>query len=103
VVDLHVEGAHRPLPVGIELAVYRTVQHALMAVADEPVTITLRYAPDRLELDVDGLRPEGPTAGAALLAARERITALGGSFTTDAPGPGLRAVRARLPVVPAYV
>ena len=65
VVDLEVEGEHRPLAAGVELAAYRIVQHALVAVgggADEPAKVQLRYLPDRLELEVRGLRREGSAA-----------------------------------------
>jgi glucose-6-phosphate-specific signal transduction histidine kinase len=81
------------------------VQHALVAVGsapDQPATVQLRYLPDRLELEVRGLRPDGSAAGAALMAARERVTALGGSFIADTPSPGHRVLRARLPAVPAH-
>ena len=105
VVDLEIEGEHRPLAAGVELAAYRTVQHALVAVGgarDEPATVQLRYLPDHLELEVRGLQPGGSAAGAALMAARERVTALGGSFSADTPAPGRRVLRARLPAVPAH-
>ena len=101
VVDLEIEGEHRPLTAGVELAAYRIVQHGLVAVgsaADQPVTVALRYRPDRLDLEVRGLLPGGSAAGAALMAARERVTALGGSFSADTPAPGRRILRARLPV-----
>jgi signal transduction histidine kinase len=103
VVNLEIEGEHRPLAAGVELAAYRTVQHALVAVGgdrDEPATVALRYLPDSLELEVRGLQPAGSAAGAALMAARERVMAFGGSFTADTPSPGLRILRARLPAVP---
>jgi hypothetical protein len=35
------------------------------------------------------------------MAARERVTSLGGSFTTEVPSPGRRVLRAQLPAVPA--
>jgi signal transduction histidine kinase len=104
VVDLEIEGEHRPLAAGVELAAYRVIQHALVAVGgvrDEPATVQVRYLPDELELEVRGLRPDGSGPRAALLAARERVTALGGSFTAEAPSPGRRVLRARLPAVPA--
>jgi hypothetical protein len=104
VVDLEIEGEHRPLAAGVELAAYRVVQHALVAVGgvrDEPVTVQVRCLPDELELEVRGLRPDGSASEAALLAARERVSALGGSFSAEAPSPGRRALRARLPAVPA--
>jgi signal transduction histidine kinase len=103
-VDFEVTGQRRPLPDNIELAAYRVLQHALMAVAGDdgrPVTIQLRYLGDALELEVRGV----PTAGgeAALMAARERVAAYGGSFSVGISPPGPRVVRARLPLVPAHV
>ena len=105
VIDLEVEGDHRPLTAGVELAAYRTLQHALAAVGGSQVeraTVRLRYRPDRLELEVRGLQPGGPTAAAALMAARERVLVLGGSFSADTPSPGRRVVRAWLPAVPLH-
>jgi signal transduction histidine kinase len=105
VVDLEVEGEHRPLTAGVELAAYRTVQHALVAVGsgpDEHATVQVRYHPDRLELEVRGLTSGGTAAGAALMAARERVLVLGGSFSADTPSPGRRVVRAWLPAVPLH-
>ncbi len=105
VVDLEVEGEHRSLTAGVELAAYRTLQHALAAVGsdqDEHATVHLRYFPDRLELEVRGLQPSGTAAGAALMAARERVLVLGGSFSADTPSPGHRVVRAWLPAVPLH-
>jgi signal transduction histidine kinase len=104
VVDLEIEGAHRPLAAGVELAAYRTVQHALVAVGsgrDQPAKVQLRYLRDRVELEVRGRPVDGSAAGAALMAARERVTSLGGSFSAEVPSPGRRVLRAQLPAVPA--
>jgi signal transduction histidine kinase len=104
VVDLEIEGAHRPLTAGIELTAYRTVQHALVALAtgqDRPATVTLRYLPDRLELEVGGAEARGSAAEAALMAVRERVAAFGGTVDTGTPVPGRRVLYARLPTVPA--
>jgi signal transduction histidine kinase len=103
-VDLQIDGEHRPLGAGIELAAYRTVQHALIAVGsarDDPATVRLHYFPDRLELEVRGVTPDGSAAGAAMMAARERVTAIGGNFAAETPAPGRRVLRARLPAVTA--
>jgi len=103
VVELQIKGEHRRLAAGVELAAYRVVQHALVAVSggrDEPTNVRLRYLDDRLDLEVRGLLPDGSTAAAALLAARERVTSLGGSFTANTPSPGRRVLRAQLPAVP---
>src|SRR5919197_721717 len=100
VVELEIEGERRPLPGGIELAAYRVLQHALVAVRGgdaEPATIQLRYLPGALELEVRGLPTEGRGADAALMAARERVVAHGGSFSSDS-SLGRRVLRAHLPV-----
>ena len=100
-VEFEVEGKRRELGVGAELAAYRTLQHALSAVGDtgeRPATVTLRYAPEALEIEVGGLSGDRGAAEAALLAARERVVAQGGRFRSE-PGetPGRRVMWARLP------
>jgi signal transduction histidine kinase len=102
-VNLEVQGERRPLPGGVELAAYRALQHALVAVAgsgSEPAMVQLRYLPDSLELEVRGLASEGASAEAALVAARERVAAQGGSFSSDAPA-GRRVLCVNLPVAVA--
>ena len=104
-IDLEFEGERRPLGAGVELAAYRTLQHALAVVGgagDRPTRIRVRYLPDRLELEVRGSHAGGGAASAALMAARERVLALGGSFSADTPSDGLQILRARLPAVPAH-
>lgn len=101
-VDFEVEGQRRPLPGGLELAAYRAVQHALVTVRgreDEPATVQLRYCPAALELEVRGFPTDGSTAMAALEAARERVTAHGGTFSSHLDTPAARVLRAHLPVV----
>ena len=105
VVDLEVEGDRRPLTAGIELTAYRTLQHALVTIAgtsDRPATVHLRYLADRLELEVEGQSLSSGGASAALVAARERVLALGGSFSDDSPTPDRRVLRAQLPAVPMH-
>jgi signal transduction histidine kinase len=100
-VDFDVEGERRALPRGLELAVYRAVQHALVAVRGderEPATVQLRYLPTELDLEVRGFPIEGGGAAAALAAARERVTAYGGSFDSLSDELARRVLRARLPV-----
>jgi signal transduction histidine kinase len=104
-VDLEVDGDRRPLPSSVELAAYRVLQHALVAVRGgdgEPARIQLRYTPGALELEVDGFATQAVGADVALLAARERVAAHGGSFTTDSPTTGRRVLRVRLPVAAAH-
>ena len=104
VVDLELEGDRRPLPPGIELATYRALQHGLAAVSgasEDPATVALRYRPDALELEIRGMPGEDAWAEAAVAAARERIVAQGGSFSSDSPS-GRRVLRATLPVAVAH-
>jgi signal transduction histidine kinase len=101
-VDFEVEGERRPLPGGVELALYRAVQHALVAIrGDEhqPATVQLRYLPAAIDLEVRGVPIEGSGAVAALAAARERVTAHGGTFTSHSDVPSRRVMRAHLPAV----
>jgi signal transduction histidine kinase len=97
VVELRATGRRRALPAGIELAGYRMVQHALEALA--AIDVTLRYLPDALELEIRGDMADGSTAEAALAAARERITAHGGSFSHERGAGRGCVLRSRLPVV----
>jgi signal transduction histidine kinase len=104
-VDLEFEGERRPLGAGVELAAYRMLQHALAVVsgaADRPTRIRVRYLSDRLELEVRGARVTGGAASAALMAARERVVALGGSFSAETPPGGTHVLRAWLPAVPTH-
>ena len=104
-VDLKVEGDRRPLPSAVELAAYRVLQHALVAVTggdDDAARIKLQYLPDGLELSVDGVPATGGSAAAAIEAARERVTSQGGSFSAGHSDGGRRLLRARLPAVPAH-
>ena len=100
-IDFEVEGPRRQLPSGVELALYRAVQHALVAVRGEeaePATVQLRYLPEAVDLEVRGFPIEGSGAAAALAAARERVTAHGGSFSSASEPPARRVLRAHLPV-----
>jgi signal transduction histidine kinase len=101
-VDFEVEGERRPLPSGVELALYRAVQHALVAIRGdehEPATVQLRYLPAAVDLEIRGVPIEGSGAVAALAAARERVTAHGGTFASHSDLPARRVLRAHLPVV----
>jgi signal transduction histidine kinase len=101
-VDFEVEGERRPLPGGVELALYRAVQHALVAIRGddhEPATVQLHYRPAAVDLEVRGVPIEGSGAAAALAAARERVTAHGGTFTSHSEAPERWVLRAHLPAV----
>jgi proline racemase len=89
----------------VELAAYRVVQHALVAVRGEegePATVELRYLPGALELEVSGPPGDGTSARVAVLAARERVTSYGGSFSAENSVAGLRVLRVRLPTAVAH-
>ena len=99
-VGLELQGDRRPLPPGIELATYRALQHGLVAVGGDPADpaiVALRYHSDALELEIRGAPGAGAWADAAVAAARERIIAQGGSFSSDSPA-GRRVLRAMLPL-----
>lgn len=104
VVNIHREGEARALPPGIDLAAYRVIQESLTNVLKHAgpgrVEVTLRFAPERLEIEVvdngRGGKPGSP--GNGLIGMRERVGLYGGSFEAGAaPGGGFR-VAAVLPV-----
>jgi signal transduction histidine kinase len=100
-VDLQLQGKRRPISPSVELAAYRALQHALVAVhgaPGHPATLRLRYLPDSLEFEISGVPSEGAWADAALLSARERVVAQGGTFSSDHPS-GRRVLRATLPTL----
>jgi signal transduction histidine kinase len=102
VVELEVEGERRRLPGGVELAAFRTVQHALAALRKDegaPARVRLRYLPDALEVEIHGAITDGTAGEAALAAARERVAAHGGSFSVAPRERGLPVLTARLPLV----
>jgi signal transduction histidine kinase len=104
-----------PLPATVALAVYRIAQESLTNVvrhADaHTATVTVRYLPDAVEvqIDDDGRGPSGasrssraattpPTPGYGLLGIRERAAVLGGHAVTRAGPHGGFQVLARLPL-----
>jgi signal transduction histidine kinase len=110
-VDLAVEGERRPVPAGVDLAAFRIVQEALTNVVRHAgdharATVRLTYAPAELVVQVDddgGPATGGPGratsehTGRGIAGMRERVQALGGTFTAGPrPGRGFR-VRARFP------
>jgi signal transduction histidine kinase len=104
-VSLTVEGAPRPLAPALELSAYRIVQEAVTNAVRHAgraaATVTLRYEPGALAIDVvdDGTASERPVpaGGHGLAGMRERVALFGGAFTAGpAPGGGF-AVHASLP------
>jgi signal transduction histidine kinase len=117
-VHLAVEGEARPVPAGVGLAAFRIVQEALTNVVrhaggDARATVRLVYAPAELVVQVDddgkgvesasGRQPADSDrqirrSGRGIAGMRERVHALGGTFTAGPrPGRGFR-VRARFPL-----
>jgi signal transduction histidine kinase len=98
---LHVDGAARALPAGLELASYRVIEHLLTALEDTPgaaVDVRLRFSADTLELQVSGPRAPNADLRAVLASARERVALHGGSIEDKQGEPVCRLV-ARLPLV----
>ncbi|WP_446219012.1 sensor histidine kinase [Micromonospora sp. IBHARD004] len=104
-VTVEVTGELRALPVAVDLAAYRVVQESLTNVlrhaGPATATVRLRHTPTGVEIEVTdtGRGPApGPGVGYGLAGMRERVTALGGTFTAGpAPCGGFR-VSATLPV-----
>jgi signal transduction histidine kinase len=116
-VALAIDGDARPLPTEVDLAGFRIVQEALTNVVRHAgegarATVRLVYEPADLcvQVDDDGEGPDPAPVGASDTAAtdasgghgiagmRERVHALGGTFSaTPRPGAGFR-VRARFPL-----
>ncbi|HEX6231403.1 MAG TPA: sensor histidine kinase [Actinomycetota bacterium] len=106
-VRIETDGDVRPLPFGVDRAVFRIVQEALTNVARHagPATATVRLAYGErdvtVQVDDDGRGPEAPGSpggGKGMQGMRERVAALGGELEAgERPGGGFR-VRARLPL-----
>ncbi|GAA2695753.1 two-component sensor histidine kinase [Actinoplanes palleronii] len=103
-VSLNEFGDPVEVPAPVAAAVYRVVQESLTNTVRHAgatrATVTIRYAPDRVLVDVqdDGPGSAAPIVdGHGISGMRERVAALGGALTA---GPGDRgfAVRASLPL-----
>jgi signal transduction histidine kinase len=108
-VELSVQGSHRELPQGADLAGYRVVQEALTNVIKHAdgarARVRIEYRADDLIIDVSNLSggpgPSADRSGRGLIGLRERIAIYGGSLETGPrPGGGWR-VRAAIPLEPA--
>lgn len=104
-VVLREEGARNGVPAGVELAAYRIVQEGLTNVrthaGDVPTTVTLRYAPDCLRVEIlneEGEERAGSGSGLGLVGVRERARVFGGEIEAGPRGEGGFALRARLPL-----
>jgi signal transduction histidine kinase len=104
-VDFAVAGERRDLPAGIELSAYRIVQealtNALRHAGQARASVRLRYAEDKLEVEVvdDGTGvTSAATGGHGLVGMRERVALYGGRFAAAGRPEGGFAVRVELPV-----
>jgi signal transduction histidine kinase len=111
-VSFAVEGVPAPLPGGVALAAYRTVQESLTNVRKHggpaaTAQVVLRYCEDALVLmitdDGRGAAATADGAGHGLIGMRERIAVYGGSLQAGPrPGGGYQ-VTASLPLAHGYV
>ena len=108
-VSLHVTGEERPLPAGLDLAVYRIVQEALTNARRHAeaarVDVTVRYHADAIEIEVRddgvGCRTAAVAQGSSghgLVGMRERANLYGGRLEAGPAGETGFTVRAVLPV-----
>ncbi len=106
-VTLTVTGDPRPLPPGIGLAAYRTVQEALTNTVKHAVgasaEVTVGYEPQALRLEIaDSGGAAGPSAatgnGRGLIGLRERLAVYGGSLDAGRRPTGGFRVRAVIPL-----
>lgn len=103
-VALTVLGEPRALPAGIDLAAYRVLQegltNAMRHAGGSPTEITVRWAPDALELAVAD-RGTGTSAGSGghgLVGMQERVRLYGGELWTGRRNGGGFEIRARIPL-----
>jgi signal transduction histidine kinase len=104
-VELHVEGASRPLPLGADLSAYRIVQEALTNARKHAgrarATVTVRYGAETLDLEIvdDGSgSTNGEGGGHGLVGMRERVALFGGELDAGPRRGGGFCVHARLPL-----
>jgi signal transduction histidine kinase len=104
--ELEIVGEQPDLPPAVELSAYRIVQEALTNTlrhaAAEHATVTLRFDPEAVSVDVldDGTAPPsaGGGNGRGLIGMRERVTTFGGQLEAGPDDGGGFRVSARLPV-----
>lgn len=106
-VDTRVIGTPEKLPSVIDVAAARIVQEALTNVVRHApgatATVTLRYAPESVDITVDNSRPTSTvtrtanSGGNGIIGMRERTHALGGALTAGPRPSGGFRVAARLP------
>jgi len=76
---LTVSGDPRSLPATIELSAYRIVEYLVAALDDRPVQVSMRFADEALEIQVQGSVGRGADLRAAVARVRERAKLHAGS------------------------
>lgn len=88
-VYLHVSGAPKVLPDGVEVSAYRSLEHLLDAYGDPPgqrIDVSVEFAAEVLSLSVRGPRPPAVAVQSALASARARVDVHHGSLSSSYPG-----------------
>jgi signal transduction histidine kinase len=106
-VEMRIEGTPCPLPLGVDLSIYRIAQEALTNALKHSTgaraDVVLRYREDAVELAVENDRvaaSNGHRGGHGLIGMRERVAVFGGTLEAGPrPDGGFRVV-ARLPLRP---
>jgi signal transduction histidine kinase len=103
-VEVRIEGARRPVPLGIDLSAYRVIQEALTNALKHAgrarAHVLLRFETDALEVEVvDDGSGGAPmhSGGHGLIGMRERVSVFGGEFHAGPRPGGGYTVRARMP------
>ena len=82
--ELTIGGDPRVLPAGVELTAYRVVEHLLDTLDDAPgVRVDVHFAPDALEVSVEGPARKHSEVSVALERARARVESQRGSLRTS--------------------
>ncbi len=107
-VSVTVEGAPAVLPSSLDLSAYRIIQEALTNALKHAgparASVTVRYAPDSLELEIadDGRGPhdgeDGDRGGRGLIGMKERVAVFGGELNVGPRAEGGFRVYVRLPL-----
>jgi signal transduction histidine kinase len=103
-VEVELEGNPRPLPIGVDLSVYRIAQEALTNALKHAgparARLVLRYRESEVELEVvdDGSSSANGDGGHGLIGMRERVAVFGGTLEADRLPEGGFRVLARLPL-----
>ena len=95
---LTVSGDPRSLPATVELSAYRIVEYLVSALDDRPVQVTVRFADEALEIQVQGSVGRGADVRAAVTRVRERAKLHAGSVEVKLARGSARVV-AQLPVL----